>query len=98
MFGLGVGEMAVVGVVAVLLFGSRLPSVARSLGKSMVEFKKGIHGVEEELNSAVYSPPSRGSQGASVDNSANDSAEESSPRFEPPTSEPRQETAESEPS
>ncbi len=102
MFGLGVMEMAVVGIVAVLLFGSRLPSVARSLGKSMVEFKKGMHGVEEELNSAVYSPPSRASQGkVSQDNASKGSGvadhdEESAHRFEPPTGEPRQEAAESE--
>ena len=91
MFGLGVPEMIIVGVVAVLLFGSRLPSVARSLGKSLVEFKKGMHGVEDELNSAVYSPPSQVSH-----DEVDDRDEASAPRFEPPTSEPRQETAESE--
>ena len=102
MFGLGVTEMVVVGIVAVLLFGSRLPSVARSLGKSMVEFKKGMHGVEEELNSAVYSPPPRTTQDkASQDNVSQsggvaDHDEESAHRFEPPTGEPRQEAAESE--
>ena len=85
-------EIVIIGVVAVLLFGSRLPSVARSLGKSLVEFKKGMHGVEEELNSAVYSPPSRATHDESVD----DHDEASTPRFEPPTAEPRQETAESE--
>ncbi len=102
MYGLGPTELVIIGVVAVLLFGSRLPSVARSLGKSMVEFKKGMHGVEEELNSAVYSPPSRANQGkASQDNASQgggvaDHDEESAHRFEPPTGEPRQEAAESE--
>ncbi len=91
MFGLGVTEMVIFGIVAVLLFGSRLPSVARSLGKSLVEFKKGMHGVEDELNNAVYSPPSKVSH-----DEVDDHREASAPRFEPPTSEPRQETAESE--
>ena len=53
-FMLGPLEMIILGVVAVLLFGSRLPQVARSLGKSFVEFKRGIHGVEDEIRQAVY--------------------------------------------
>lgn len=47
MFGIGPMEMLVVGVIALLLFGNRLPEVARSLGKGLVEFKKGIKGIEE---------------------------------------------------
>jgi sec-independent protein translocase protein TatA len=49
MFGLSPMEIAIVGAVAVLLFGSRLPSVARSLGKSMTEFKKGLNEVNEPI-------------------------------------------------
>jgi sec-independent protein translocase protein TatA len=53
-FGLpGPGEMIVVAFVALLIFGNRLPSVMRSLGKSVTEFKKGVAGIEEELDSAV---------------------------------------------
>lgn len=43
MFGLGGMEVAIVGVVAVLLFGARLPIVARSLGQSVNELKKGLN-------------------------------------------------------
>jgi sec-independent protein translocase protein TatA len=57
MFGIGPMEMLVVGIVAVLLFGSRLPSVARSLGKSLTEFKKGMREFENEMHSTVYSDP-----------------------------------------
>ncbi len=42
MFGLGPMEIAIVGVVAVLLFGNRLPQVARDLGMSINEFKRGF--------------------------------------------------------
>jgi sec-independent protein translocase protein TatA len=35
-------EIMIVGVVAVLLFGNRLPEVGRSLGKGLIEFKKGL--------------------------------------------------------
>ena len=40
--------MWIILIVALLLFGNRLPSVMRSLGKGVTEFKKGLEGVEEE--------------------------------------------------
>ncbi len=53
-FGLPGGyEVLVVGFVALLIFGNRLPSVMRSLGKSVTEFKKGVAGIEEDLDTAV---------------------------------------------
>jgi sec-independent protein translocase protein TatA len=43
MFGLGTQELMVILVIVLVLFGgSKLPEIARSLGKSMHEFKKGI--------------------------------------------------------
>ena len=45
-------EMLIVALVALLLFGNRLPSVMRSLGSSVTEFKKGIEGVAEPINDA----------------------------------------------
>ena len=45
----------VVALVAFLLFGNRLPSVMRSLGRSVVEFKKGVAGVEDDIDAAVRS-------------------------------------------
>jgi sec-independent protein translocase protein TatA len=49
MFNLSPMEMIVIGVVAVLLFGNHLPKVARSLGKSLTDFKKGMAGLEEDF-------------------------------------------------
>ena len=46
-------ELMVVLGLAVLLFGKRLPEVGRSLGRGIIEFKKGIRGVEEEFRSAT---------------------------------------------
>lgn len=43
-------ELIIVGIVALLLFGSRLPDVARSLGKGITEFKKGLKEGESEAN------------------------------------------------
>jgi sec-independent protein translocase protein TatA len=50
---LGMPELLIVAFVSLLIFGNRLPSVMRSLGKSVTEFKKGISGIEEEIEQAV---------------------------------------------
>jgi sec-independent protein translocase protein TatA len=46
-------QMFVIALIGLLLFGKRLPEVGRSLGKGIVEFKKGLHGVEDEFTSSV---------------------------------------------
>ena len=57
-FGLPGGtEIIVIGIIALLLFGSRLPKVAKSMGKSIVEFKKGIKGVQDEIEDASDDDP-----------------------------------------
>ncbi|MBN1422443.1 MAG: twin-arginine translocase TatA/TatE family subunit [Planctomycetes bacterium] len=48
-FGLGHWEIIAILVVALLLFGRRLPEVARNLGKGIVEFKKGVRGIEDDV-------------------------------------------------
>ena len=49
----GTTEMLVIGIIALLLFGKRLPEVARGLGKGLTEFKKGVAGVEDSVRSEV---------------------------------------------
>ena len=53
MFGLGMQEILLLLLLGVLLFGRKLPDIGRSLGKTVIEFKKGIGGMEEELNTAT---------------------------------------------
>ena len=50
-------HMLVLGLVALLLFGKRLPDVGRSLGKGIMEFKKGLHDVQDELSREDVEPP-----------------------------------------
>ena len=47
--GLGPMELAILAVVVLLLFGNRLPSVMRSMGRGIVEFKKRVQGIEDDL-------------------------------------------------
>ena len=49
----GTTEMMVIAFVSLLIFGNRLPSVMRSLGKSVTEFKKGVAGIEDDIDQAV---------------------------------------------
>jgi sec-independent protein translocase protein TatA len=46
--GIGTMELMIVAGVILLLFGNRLPKVMRSLGQGIVEFKRGVQGIEDE--------------------------------------------------
>ena len=48
MFGIGTTELLIIGFIVLILFGSRLPTVMRSLGQGVVEFKKGVQGIEDD--------------------------------------------------
>ena len=54
-------ELLIIGVIVLLLFGNRLPSAMRSMGRGIVEFKKGIQGIEDDVNDAVNNekPPAK---------------------------------------
>ena len=49
MFGIGTHELLIIGVIAILLFGTRLPKVARSFGQSVTEFKKGMKEIRDDV-------------------------------------------------
>lgn len=56
---MGPTEWIIVLVVALLLFGRRLPEVMRNLGKGIVEFKRGVRGIEDQIDeeSMRHTPP-----------------------------------------
>jgi sec-independent protein translocase protein TatA len=49
---LGMPELIILGLLGLLIFGKRLPEVGKNLGKGIIEFKKGLQGVEEDVNRA----------------------------------------------
>jgi sec-independent protein translocase protein TatA len=83
-------EMLLLMGLAVLIFGKRLPEVGRSLGKGIVEFKKGLSGAVEELDISgpghSRSSSSSSSSWRSSDPEFNESpyTEASVPKFELP--------------
>jgi TatA/E family protein of Tat protein translocase len=48
-FGLGVSEIVVICVIGLLLFGGGVPTLARWLGRSILELKKGINDLKDEV-------------------------------------------------
>ena len=49
MFGLGYQELLIILVIVLILFGAnRLPELAKSLGSSVKEFKKGVNEVKDD--------------------------------------------------
>lgn len=85
---LGPMEMMIIMGLGVLLFGKRLPEVGRSLGRGIVEFKKGLNGVGDDdyssssgRSSSSYDSPRYPDDRTSSEPSHTDS---SVPKFELP--------------
>ena len=78
--------MLILLVIGVLLFGKNLPTVGRQLGKSMMEFKKGLSDIQNEVSAATYMEPAP--RVAQQRYSSDDYDEPTAPKFEPPTQEP----------
>ena len=58
MFGLGYQELLLILVIVLILFGAqRLPDLAKSLGSSVKEFKKGVNEITKDDTAAATTPP-----------------------------------------
>ena len=52
----GAAEWIMIAAVGLLIFGKRLPEVGRSLGKGIVEFKKGLKGIDDDVEEQSSKP------------------------------------------
>lgn len=52
-------EWMVLLVLGLLIFGRRLPEVGRSLGRGIVEFKRGIKGIDDDIDEESSKPAER---------------------------------------
>lgn len=46
-------------IIGLLVFGKRLPEVGRGLGRSIVEFKKGLKGIDDDIDDQASRPKNR---------------------------------------
>ena len=76
-------HLVIIGVVAVLLYGRRLPEVARTAGRGLMQLKQGLRGIQDELTSAINTPD----QVTRGDTDMEDRVIATAPKFEPPASE-----------
>jgi sec-independent protein translocase protein TatA len=83
---LGPSGLLIVAIIAVLLYGERLPEVARSFGKNFVELKKSIRGLREELEATARDATNTVTRSIETPQSP-EPLEATAPKFEPPPSE-----------
>lgn len=87
--GIGFYEMMIFAVIAVLLFGSRLPEVARNVGQSYQQFRKGLSDIQKSLK--VEDSPAESYSEPSYSDRYDDYDEPAAPQFVPPTEDDEEE-------
>lgn len=89
----GLAEMILIGAIAVMLFGKKLPDVARQFGSHYREFRKQISSIQAEFTSATSEARSVSRKAMrsikSLDD-ADDANQPTAPKFEPPPEDPSQ--------
>jgi sec-independent protein translocase protein TatA len=94
LIGMGPMEMMIIGAIAVILFGSKLPEVARSVGKSYRELRSGLNDFQSHTHVPDY--PTNDAYSSSTTTDEYDEYEEATaPRFSPPPTDDVAETDDS---
>jgi sec-independent protein translocase protein TatA len=82
MFSPSPGEMLIILLIAILLFGEKLPSVARTIGKKIMELQEGYRSLEREFRLSMESAAEANKPVVKEDNLEHEEA--TAPKFEPP--------------
>ena len=89
------GTLLMLGIVALLLFGERLPEVGRTWGRKLVDLKKNVDNLQSQIRNAAMSAtpdlsgPVSSTPRRTSDASSADREEATAPKFVPPPSEPK---------
>ena len=91
MFGLGPLEIVVIGALAVMLYGKKLPEVGRSVGQSIAELRKQWAAISRDLDVSAHLEgrdvrPARPAR--RFDDDVVGAGSVSAPRFDPPADPP----------
>jgi len=90
MFGLGPIELVVIGAIAVMLYGKRLPEVGKSVGQTVGDLRRQFSSLQREIDISSHLDP-RGSpsrrSGRRSDDLLDLGDDRSAPRFDPPPAE-----------
>ena len=84
---IGITELVVLGVLAILLFGKRLPEVARNVGRSYGELRKGLSELQSTINTEIDEPSQRSNHNSVSSTDIDDFDEPTAPKLEPPVAE-----------
>jgi len=86
LIGMGPVEMMIIGAIAVILFGSKLPDVARSMGNSYREFRSGLNDFQSNTNVPDY-PTNDAYSSSTATDEYDDYDDVTAPKFSPPPTE-----------
>jgi sec-independent protein translocase protein TatA len=83
----GIQGFLILAILGVLLYGERLPEVAASLGKQLMQLKKSVQGIRNEIESVAFD--AKHSIARTMEKTEDSYHEEATaPKFEPPPAEP----------
>ncbi len=82
------GTMLILAVLAVLLYGERLPEVMRTWGKQFIALKKSMQGIRDQFEEVTREVTSTIDQPLQQQEPATEREEATAPKFEPPLNEP----------
>jgi len=84
MFGLGPLEIVVIGALAVMLYGKRLPEVGRTVGQGIGELRKQMATLSRDMDLAAHLDTTPDKRPARRRGDGGDHVQAAAPRFDPP--------------